>query len=77
MIYHDYTANTFIHIDSETNVCETFQVEIGENQYLADIQVDRESGDPTNKSIAVKFVLNDGSEYSCGTESTGFTSIVP
>ena len=37
IIYHDFTANTFVHFDSESNYCESTTITIGANQYLADI----------------------------------------
>jgi hypothetical protein len=58
-------------LDAETNICEITTIRIGINEYLADIQVDTESNEAGKESIAVKFILNDGTEYECGT--TGST----
>ena len=77
MIYHDFDANTFIHLDSETNICSKTQITIGASQYLSDIQISEENSESTKESIAVKFVLNDGTEHECGVAANAFSSIVP
>ena len=81
LVYHDYTANTFVYFDPETNICETTTIDIGANQYLADIEVAEDITDTGKESIRVKFVLNDGSEFECGTPTPllfrDWSSIVP
>ena len=66
-----------MYLDPETNICQKTQIIIGASQYLSDIQIAEENSEPTRESIAVKFILNDGSEYECGVAATAFSSIVP